>query len=91
MNSAGTSKHIISFSCETCGQVIDFQKATEAHILRAIDSISRRAGKATTVAIATEMHLSESQIRRYLTRMEASGRVQRIGERGGWQRAMWIF
>ena len=78
---------MISPYCETCGQVIDFQAATEKQILRAIEGITRRAGKATTIAIATEIHLSESQIRRYLNRMEESGHVQRIGERGGWKRA----
>ena len=80
-------KSLISPQCETCGQIIDFQTGTENQILGAIERISRRAGKATTIAIATEIHLSESQIRRYLKRLEDSGRVQRIGERGGWQKA----
>jgi len=87
MSASDEPLYVVSQNCETCGKLLDFQAATENQILRAIDSISRRAGKATTIAIATEMHLSESQIRRYLNRLELSGRVQRIGERGGWQRA----
>ena len=39
-------------NCEYCGQVIDFSTATEYQIQRAIARIARRAGKATTIAIA---------------------------------------
>jgi Mn-dependent DtxR family transcriptional regulator len=67
--------------------LVDSGASTEHEILHSIELLTRRAGKATTQAIASDIFLSAVQTWRYLKRLEDEGQVQRIGERGGWKRA----
>lgn len=53
-------------------------------ILAAVAAEEAAGGKATTRTIATRVTLSESQVWRYLRRLEQSGCIRRIGQRGGW-------
>lgn len=58
----------------------------EAQILMVIASLERNNGKATTKAVATQIHLSQVQTWRYLKQMESQGSLRRVGKRGGWLR-----
>jgi uncharacterized membrane protein len=73
--------------CPVCGEQVDSGASTEHEILHSIDHLTRKMGKATTQAIASGIYLSSSQTWRYLKRLEQEGQIQRIGERGGWNRA----
>jgi len=73
--------------CPVCGELIDSSASTEHEILHTIDHLTRKMGKATTQAIASDIFLSASQTWRYLKHLEDEGQVRRIGERGGWKRA----
>ncbi|MBZ0305100.1 MAG: FaeA/PapI family transcriptional regulator [Anaerolineae bacterium] len=57
----------------------------ETAILQAIACLEQQHGKATTLAIAMRVMLSEPQTRRYLVQLEQRGMIKRRGTRGGWQ------
>lgn len=68
-------------------QPASHQPELEAEILQAVSASERNAGRATTRAVAMRLMLSETQTYRYLSRLEQTGRIKRIGTRGGWRLA----
>ena len=58
--------------------------SVEAQILQAIQELTDLFGKAYTRDIAATVNLSSVQTWRYLTKLEESQIIQRIGNRGGW-------
>ena len=59
---------------------------TEIYILQVVTELEALTGKAHTQDVAAAISLSYHQALRYLKHMEASGKVRRIGQRGGWKR-----
>lgn len=59
----------------------------KTQILHTVVQLERTYGRAHTSSVAAHVSLSEVQTWRYLKDMEADGRIQRIGQRGGWRRA----
>jgi DNA-binding IclR family transcriptional regulator len=59
----------------------------EGQILHYLARMERIQYKASTMEIANAISLSKAQTFRYMRELEATGKVKRIGERGGWKRS----